>query len=268
MRYIRGAFEDKPFTLGRYEGVRIRSAIAELAANGGAPMGFYANFKEPAARREIVRYYQFLQRYASIYRANRPHAEVLLRYPRTQVHEGDISSVARFKEIGRKLLDEHVLFDVLPDDIAADTARYSSVVDSSRQLRFDDEFVTQLPGHRSRFQAPRTVRVSATRPIGGGELTLHFVNYNREEPRDKASSGSGIQDEKPIAADGFPVDVLLPEGHDASDVVFLTPEEVDPRTLRFESSDARVRFQVPSFLVYGVARISMGVLHRDEETAD
>ena len=42
-RYIRGAFDDRPFTLGKYEGTRIRSAIAELAANGGAPMGFYTH---------------------------------------------------------------------------------------------------------------------------------------------------------------------------------------------------------------------------------
>src|SRR6476619_2381008 len=62
-RYIRGAFDDKPFTLGKYESTRIRVAIAELAANGGAPMGFYTDFKNPEARREIVRYYQFLAKH-------------------------------------------------------------------------------------------------------------------------------------------------------------------------------------------------------------
>ena len=34
-RYIRGAFDDKPYTIGKYEHTRIRTAIAELAANGG-----------------------------------------------------------------------------------------------------------------------------------------------------------------------------------------------------------------------------------------
>ena len=67
-RYIRGAFDDKPFTLGKYESVRIRVAIAELAANGGAPMGFYTAFKDPEARREIVRYYGFLRRHETLYR--------------------------------------------------------------------------------------------------------------------------------------------------------------------------------------------------------
>src|SRR4029077_622631 len=115
-RYIRGAFDDRPFTLGKYEATRIRAAIAELAANGGAPMGFYTQFTDPAARAEIVRYYQFLRRHDAIYRANRPHSEVALLFPRSRVHRGDAAAVADFREIGKELLDAHVLFDVWPDD--------------------------------------------------------------------------------------------------------------------------------------------------------
>src|SRR6185295_19269161 len=111
-RYIRGAFDDKPFTLGKYESTRIRVAIGELAANGGAPMGFYTRFSDPAARAEIVRYYQFIRRHDAIFHANRPHAEALLLYPRSRVHEGDVAAVETFKQLGRQLLDAHVLFDV------------------------------------------------------------------------------------------------------------------------------------------------------------
>src|SRR6266545_2347792 len=115
-RYIRGAFDDKPFTLGKYESTRIRVAIAELAANGGAPMGFYTRFKDPEARKEIVRYYNFMAKYDDLYRGNSPHAEALLVFPREDVHQGKIQSVTAFKEVGKKLLDQHVLFDVIPDD--------------------------------------------------------------------------------------------------------------------------------------------------------
>src|SRR5439155_1933503 len=108
-RYIRGAFDDKPFTLGKYESVRIRAAIAELAANGGAPMGFYTAFEDPEARREIVRYYGFLREHEALYRANRSHAEVLLLFPRSHVHAGDLTALNRFKELGKRLLDAHVL---------------------------------------------------------------------------------------------------------------------------------------------------------------
>src|SRR2546427_12591925 len=169
-RYIRGAFDDKPFTLGKYESVRIRAAIAELAANGGAPMGFYTAFEDPEARREIVRYYGFLRRYETLYRANRPSSEVLLLFPRSRVHEGDLVSVSRFKELGKRLLDQHVLFDVVPDDIVprrGDATVVSNVID-------------RLPSDLSHFDAPATVRVSASRPANGNELTLHFVNYNRQ----------------------------------------------------------------------------------------
>src|SRR4030095_6121928 len=84
-RYIRGAFDDKPFTLGKYESTRIRVAIAELAANGGAPMGFYTSFKDPLARAEIVRYYRFLEAHDAIYRDNRPRGEAALLFPRRRI---------------------------------------------------------------------------------------------------------------------------------------------------------------------------------------
>src|SRR3989475_1294695 len=135
-RYIRGAFDEKPFTLGKYESVRIRAAIAELAANGGAPMGFYTAFEDPEARREIVRFYDFLRRYESLYRADRPHAAVLLLLPRSRVHEGDGAASCRCKQLGKHLLDAHVLFDVLPDDRKAGQASRLSGAGRTPDLRF------------------------------------------------------------------------------------------------------------------------------------
>ena len=241
-RYIRGAFDDKPFTLGKYESVRIRGAIAELAANGGAPMGFYTDFRDSEARREIVRYYNFLRQHKNLYRANRPHAEVALLFPRTRVHAGDVSSVSSFKDIGKRLLDDHVLFDVLPDDHAIPT-RYAAVISNALQ---------ELSSDLSRFDAPKTVRVSASRPEKGNELTLHFVNSNRDEPTNRAS---GIKDEKPIATPPFQADVKLLQGHQVARVEFLTPEVDQPKSIEFEHAADRLRFRVPGFLVYGVARI-------------
>ncbi len=255
-RYSRGALDDKPFTLGKYESVRIRSAIAELAANGGAPMGFYTVFEDPEARREIARYYGFLRRYETLYKANRPHAEVLLLFPRSRVHEGDVAAVGRFKELGKRLLNAHVLFDVLPDDRATGAVRkpYAAVVDPADAQGVADKVIEQLPSDRSRFDLPATVRVSASCPAAGSdEVTLHFVNYNREEPADKKSRGSGIKDEKPITSAPGKVDMKL--GFRVSRVEFLTPEAEQPRQLEFEQAGDRLRFRVPEFLVYGVVRI-------------
>ncbi|MEW6156717.1 MAG: hypothetical protein AB1813_04755, partial [Verrucomicrobiota bacterium] len=204
-RYIRGASNDKPFTLGKYENVRIRAAIAELAANGGAPMGFYTAFEDAEARLEIMRYYGFLKRYESLYRGNRTAGEVLLLFPRSRVHAGEVASVGRFKEWGKRLLDAHVLFDVLPDDrLNSETrAGYDLVIHPSDESLDVAKVLGQVERLTSRFQAPTTVRVSASRPATGGELTLHFVNYNRAEPADKSQRGSGIKDEKPLAAAPF-----------------------------------------------------------------
>ncbi len=256
-RYIRGAFDDKPFTLGKYESTRIRVAIAELAANGGAPMGFYTPFTDAMARQEIVRYYGFLRRYDSLFHANLSQAEVLLLFPRASVHGGNVAAVTEFKEIGKRLLDAHVLFDILPDDLAAGrTDRYVRVINPVDTRISAASIVEQLPRSLSRFEAPVTVRVSASRPAAGNEITLHFVNYNREEPAQKRSPGSGIKDEKPIIAPGIRVQFRMPPGMKPSRIEFITPENPEPRALKFEQSAGEARFEVPGFLVYGVARLS------------
>lgn len=248
-RYLRGAFDNKPFTLGKYENTRIRVAIAELAANGGAPMGFYTIFKDALARKEITRYYQFLAKHDSLYRASRPAGEILLLFPRSRVHEGDVDAVETFRQRGKQMLDAHVLFDVLPDDLLTPEVRkrYRAIVDVTKPIG-------DLPAGLSTFQAPKTVRVSLDRTAAKDALVLHFVNYARE---DKAPNrGKGIADEKPLAVKGVEVDLALPEGMKASKLEWLTPEMSGMSKLDATIEKGRLRFTTPEFLVYGVVRIS------------
>ncbi len=258
-RYIRGAFDDKPFTLGKYENTRTRVAIAELAANGGAPMGFYARFTDPVAREEIVRYYGFLKRHEALHKANRSHAEVVLLYPRSRIHQGDLTPLQAFRTLGNRLLDEHVLFDVLPDE----TATPEQLRHYKHAVRPTDSEAARssIPqGQLSRFDAPRTVRVSANRPAEGHDLTLHFVNYNRIEPEKKRSAGRGIVDEKPIAVEPFAVDLVLPANTKVVGVEAMTPEAPEPAGVRFETAEGRLRFRSSAFSVYGVVRVRLKVL--------
>jgi hypothetical protein len=258
-RFIRGAFGDRPFTLGKYEGSRIRVAIAELAANGGAPMGFYTRYNDPLARAEIVRYYQFLRRHDRIFRGNLPHSEVALLFPRQRVHQGDVTAVETFRRLGEALLDAHVLFDIWPDDQlpvdrAAQYGRVFTVADSRASV------IDDLPDRHSRFDAPYTVRVSASRPAGStSEIDVHFVNYNRTEPppgpNGEPNAGKGLEDEKPVAVTSVVAQVMLPEGATVRSVRFLTPEQAEEQTLEATVVSGCVRFVVPEFLVYGVARI-------------
>jgi hypothetical protein len=253
-RYIRGAFDDKPFTLGKYEGVRTRAAIAELAANGGAPMGFYARTKDPDARKVFAEYYGFMERNNALYQKNRPYGEVVLLYPRKAVWEGDLAPVEKFKAQGMELLNQGVLFDVIPDDLASPEllGKYLAVLPGDA-----------LPKSLSIIEAPDYVRVSANVPDCGGEVDLHFVNYNRVElPKDKNGKrplGRGIADENPIPAGGVKVDFAVPERMRVTGVEVLEPEEWAPQKVRFtlDKTRNRVAFDLPVFKVYSVARVRM-----------
>ncbi|SVD41916.1 uncharacterized protein METZ01_LOCUS394770, partial [marine metagenome] len=175
-RYIRGATGGKPFTLGKYESTRTRAAIAELIANGGAPMGFYTRFTNPAARKVITQYYNFIRRNDHIYRHNQTAAESVLLYSRKAVHAGKVTDVQKFLKLGDSLLDRHILFDVLPDDLATTKtlANYKAV------YRVNGK--TPAASGRFKITAPTTVRASLSRPAKADAFHLHFVNYNRTEP--------------------------------------------------------------------------------------
>src|SRR5205814_1370925 len=89
--------------------------------------------------------------------------------------------VSKFKQIGERLLDEHVLFDVRPDNLPAPAlGAYATVIDVTKTDA--DKLMSLLPGRRTRLDAPWTVRLSANRSAHVNELTLHLVNYNRTEP--------------------------------------------------------------------------------------
>jgi hypothetical protein len=251
-RYIRGSFGNKPFTLGKYESTRTRVAIAELAANGGAPMGFYTRFKDPEARAEIVRYYQFLKRHDDLFRWHQPHHESLLQFPRRAIHNGDLLPLAHFREVGGQLLDDHVLFDIRPDDALSPeiSGRYRQIITVDADRPVPDQLAD-----RSRIDAPKTVRVSLSKHPQRNEFALHLVNYNRIEPAEKRSAGRGIQDEKPIPVEAVGVDLRLPGGNTVTAAEFLTPEATEPSKITFEISGDRIKFVVPKFLVYGVVRL-------------
>jgi hypothetical protein len=79
-----------------------RAAIAELAANGGAPMGFYTAFEDPEARREIVRYYGFPPAIRVVV-PGKPatRGSTCWFFRAGRVHEGDVAAVGLFKELGQ-----------------------------------------------------------------------------------------------------------------------------------------------------------------------
>ena len=102
------------------------------------------------------------------------------------------------------------------------------------------------------------MRVSASVPLRGGELTIHFVNYDRTGPAEKRSPGRGIVDEKPSAVEKVVADVVLPRGDRVRRVLVSTPEAPMPVEVKAEVGGSRVRFRVPKFLFYALVRIQFG----------
>jgi hypothetical protein len=254
LRYMRGAGGDRPFTICHYENVKIRAAMAELAANGGAPMTRYANFNDPESREELLRFFRFMKRHEDAYRASTMAGEAVLLYPRSQLHQGRFTDVmSAFYSAGERLLNDHVLFDVIPDDTATPDmlARYRRVFTISSLPELERESYSAL----SRFEAPGGVRVSANRPQASVGWDIHFVNYGRREP---AGKGIGlIADENPVSVAGVRADLVSPRGFSIRRIEWATPEAPDLRALDFERDGDRARFIAPEFLVYAVARVHL-----------
>jgi hypothetical protein len=148
---------------------------------------------------------------------------------------------------------------VTPDDLVEPRPGSPPALDRPFVRPTADDPLAVLPADRSTFTAPQTVRVSASRPAKNerDEITLHFVNYNREEPAQKRSAGRGIVDEKPIAVRGVVADLRLPPGTRAMKVLAFSPESPEPVECKLKSGGGRVRFEMPEFLVYGVARVML-----------
>ena len=156
--------------------------------------------------------------------------------------------------LGRHLLDQHVLFDILPDDLATPEklTKYQVTLDPTKDA---------LPSRKrlSLFDTPATVRVSANRPANENEIDLHFVNYDRDElpkrANGKPNHGRGPTDERPRAVSEAEVSFVLPTGMKVSEVEVISPEYEKSLYPNFRFTDGRISFTMPEFLVYAVARL-------------
>ena len=272
LRYIRGAFGPKPFVLGKYEQTRTRATIAEGIANGGAGLGFYANFKNPAGREAMTTYFGFAAKHRDLYVGAQPAAELLLLYPRSAVHRGDVEPVARFKAIGKQLEREGYTFDIVPDDIVteAQIASRRAVVDcdaspvAKRVSQIPRLTVTTVP-EDSAVSKWRKELASVTRREGATTVVpsvlslpkrrlVHLVNYNREEPPPNAKMGRGPHEEKPLAVENLTVRLALQPGERVRSVRLLSPDGgVSTGAASMVQRPGEAAFTVPRMLIYTVA---------------
>ena len=159
-----------------------------------------------------------------------------------------------FQKLGRQMLDQHILFDVLPDDLATPETltKYQATLNPAKD---------SVPSIKSvsRFDAPNTLRVSASHPAEKNEINLHFVNYDRDElpkrANGKPNHGRGPADERPKPVSEVSVSFALPQNYEVSEVEILSPEYDRPAHPKFKMAEGRISFTLPKFLVYAVARL-------------
>lgn len=92
--------------------------------------------------------------------------------------------------------------------------------------------------------APWFVRVRAWRPEAHEALVLHWVNYQQDEEAD-------IEIPQPIGP--VQVECIVPEGYVVQKVEWLYPEKGESVTLHYETAKQRIRFTIPSVIVYGLS---------------
>jgi len=274
LRFIRGAFGPKPFLLGKYEQTRTRATIAEGIANGGAGLGFYATYKNPAGREAMTTYFGFAAKHRDLYTGAQPAAELLLIYPRNAVHRGDVEPVARFKAIGKQLVREGYAFDIVPDDIVTEAQKNShrmvvqTDASSNRAsggqwlsvptLPADDQvskWRKELTAVTRREGAPTVVASVLSQPK---RRIVHLVNYNREEPPKARTMGSGPHEEKPLAVEGTTVRLSLAPGERVKSIRLLSPDaEVSTGPVGLVQRAGEAAFTVPRLLIYTVAVVEL-----------
>ena len=116
----------------------------------------------------------------------------------------------------------------------------------------NDAFGQNFAGHLERLlgaayletDAPWFVRVRAWRPEGDAALVLHWVNYRQDEETDI---------ETPQPTGPFQVDCKVPEGYVVRKVEWVYPEKKDSSIVPHETFENRIRFTIPSVIVYGLS---------------
>lgn len=120
-RVLRAMAGDTAFELLKYDYFRWRVVTAESLAFGGVCFGSWEGGWSGGSDREqphhLRTYHQFIRdndQYLNP-RKRESYAEVAMLYPRQALFTGDAQFFAPFRDVGRALIEAHVLFDVIID---------------------------------------------------------------------------------------------------------------------------------------------------------
>ena len=118
-KLIRTLAQGKPFTVNKYDFYRPRNMMAEAAALGYVTNAIATPWQTDEDRAVMLRYFRFFLKHEAVLQTKESIGEVGLVFPRRALHEGDASPLEYIEAAGRSLIREHMLFDMLPDDMLA-----------------------------------------------------------------------------------------------------------------------------------------------------
>lgn len=297
-RVLRAMAGTTPFEILKYDYYRWRLVTAESLALGGICFGSWKGGWSGGSDREtphhLQTYYRFMRDNDAYLnpRKRDSYAEVAMLYPRQALFAADAAFFEPFRNIGRALLKNHVLFDVVIDQkmTAAELARHRVVI------VVDPRYLSRVQGQmlKSFVQSGGKVVLCASGPdnhVLSGEKGFEVVSHSDREATMQAIGAltrvpfstfaapwtvemtadrqaqekrvllhlvnynrdeSQQGKELPIAAAPVQSELRLPAGMKVAGVTFLTPEVAAPESVQFRQKGDRILFTTPKFLVYGL----------------
>lgn len=129
-KYLRSLARGKAYVINKYDYYRPRVMMAEAAALGYATNALDTPWQTAQDRDVVCRYFDFLREHEALFTPADTYADVALVFPRRAVEAGDASPLEYVEAAGRTMIRNHVLFDMLPDEMLVSTplARYRCLV--------------------------------------------------------------------------------------------------------------------------------------------
>ncbi len=174
-KYMFELAQGRSFIPNKYDAHRPRLTMIEGPAFGGICRGMHWPGGPGAHIPMYQQYYGFLRRNADLYHPVESLAEAALVLPRKASYHGDISALEPIQALGRALLAQHVLFDVVSDEaVSLDRLSKYRLVLCPHVKYLDD---TQLAAIQQYLEQGGTVYAI-------GELaTHHFDGRQRRAPK-------------------------------------------------------------------------------------
>jgi len=259
-KYLRAAGGGLPQAVKRDDNENIRVYFAEALAHGGFAYARGPQYKDPATVKLAKQCFDFARANDDLYQGIESYADIALVFPRSDVHQGNLSRIADFKAIGLLLTARHISFDVVVDEMLTPELqqKYRTIIypQSPQRTNPGSEPLASLL-KEPMTDATHEVVAVAWRQAKQNRLLLHLVNYKRNPADLPKDAPQDTPRDQPIAQPNVGISLKLPEGAQAAKVSVVTLDEPEPSPLEFRQEGGRVTAKVGSVLVYAVVIVEL-----------